>query len=118
MIHSFCSLMLPRVRHLEIVCKAALLDKSCHGGCDWLDDVSFLRLRLSELGHPGIAPLVESLERSESHVTRRVLKVAPWDCSNSGQHGTYFEYVEARREDSKLTPEYYTQSWTVNSDIV
>ena len=114
MLMSFCSSMIPRVRHLEIECKAAALHESCHGRSDWMDDVSFLRLRLSEVGHPGICPLVENLKQLKRHMTRRKLKPAPWDEGTAA----YMEYVEAKGADSGLTPEYCTGQWTLESAIV
>ena len=113
-----CSAVMPRVRHLEIECKAAALHESRHGSHDWMDDTAFLRLRLSEVGYPGIAPLVENLKQSQSHTVRRILKPAPWDDTDDGGTYVYLEYVEARAEDAGLTPEYCTGLWTLDSEIV
>ena len=114
---------MPRVRHLEIGCKAAALHESCQGSCDWLDDTAFLRLRMSAVGHPGIAPLVENLKQSKRHMTRRKLKAAPWNGSYDasaydGPDCACYEYVEAKGADSGFTPEYITPKWTVDSEIV
>ena len=116
MLTPFCSSMMPRVRHLEIECKAAGLHESCHGRYDWMDDTAFLRLRMSVVGHPGIAPLVENLKQLKHLTMKRKLKPAPWD--DGSDRGSYMDYVEAKREDSGLTPEYLTPLWTVDSEIV
>ena len=81
-----------------------------------MDDTAFLRLRMSEVGHAGIAPLVENLKQSRRHMTRRKLKAALWDEGSDGS--TYMEYVEAKGADSGLTPEYITPLWTVDSEVV
>ena len=81
-----------------------------------MDDTAFLRLRMSAVGHPGIAPLVKNLKQSKRHTTTRKLKTALWD--EGPDHAPCYEYVEAKGEDSGLTPEYLTPLWNVDSEII
>ena len=83
-----------------------------------MDDTVFLRLRLSEVGHPGIASMVENLKQLKSHTTTRSLKSAPWDRTTHPMYDIYQEYVEIRGEDSGLTPECSPDHLTPDSEIV